>query len=390
MLNTVLYRYWSPMAALIIAGILSALYFGLTGSVWAVTGEFTRLGGQFLHLFNISTDNWSYFDLVQINGTTINRADGWMVWGMFWGALIMVLLNQSFKLRFPQQKRRWLQALGGGIIAGFGARLAMGCNLAAFFTGVPQFSLHSWIFIITTAIGSYLATQIVKQHWWRGHVKQGKKGRAKELKTNWQPATAKLLTLLAVVLMFYFYINGQNGLVLGLLFGLLFGILLERGQICFTSALRDLWLFNSTAMLKAIIAGMAVSAAIAFMFIADGIPPITQITALSTAIGGLLFGFGIVIASACETGMMYRMMEGQLVYLVAFIGNIIGATVLAYGWDHWNLENTLAYGGTKINLITALNPLLAIVYTAVFLLLLYVAVKYKEKYNLFTAIKFHA
>lgn len=52
-----------------------------------------------------------------------------------------------------------MQALLGGIIAGFGARLAMGCNLAAFFTGIPQFSLHAWFFALATAAGSYFGAK---------------------------------------------------------------------------------------------------------------------------------------------------------------------------------------------------------------------------------------
>lgn len=389
MIQTILYRYWSPMAALVLAGILSAVYFGLTGSVWAVTGEFTRLGGQFLHLFNVDTSDWSYFNIVKIQGNTLNRADGWMVWGMFLGALIMVLLNQSFKLRAPLQRRRWLQALGGGVIAGFGARLAMGCNLAAFFTGVPQFSFHSWIFIVTTALGSYLATLIVRQSWWRGKPNRQKRPN-KVINTAWQPVAAIILFVAIILGTVYFLVQGLVLLALGLIFGMLFGVLLERGQICFTSALRDLWLFNSTTMLKAIIAGMAVSSAITFIFIANGSPAITQITAFSTAVGGVLFGLGIVLASACETGMMYRMMEGQLVYIVAFIGNIIGATVLAYGWDHWYIEQSLAAGATKINLAITAGPALALLYTLIFLALLYVAVRFKEKINFLTAIRTHA
>ncbi|MDT3703106.1 MAG: YeeE/YedE thiosulfate transporter family protein, partial [Thermincola sp.] len=46
-------------------------------------------------------------------------------------------------------------------------------------------------------------------------------------------------------------------------------------------------------------------------------------------IGGLLFGFGIVIAGGCETGWMYRAMEGQVNFWFVGLGNIIGATVLA-------------------------------------------------------------
>jgi uncharacterized membrane protein YedE/YeeE len=50
--------------------------------------------------------------------------------GMFIGAFISALFGQNVKLRLPSVKRI-LQALVGGIIAGFGTRLAMGCNLAA-------------------------------------------------------------------------------------------------------------------------------------------------------------------------------------------------------------------------------------------------------------------
>lgn len=43
-----LIRFWSPVPAVIAAGILSTYYFGITGTFWAVTGEFTRWGGQLL------------------------------------------------------------------------------------------------------------------------------------------------------------------------------------------------------------------------------------------------------------------------------------------------------------------------------------------------------
>lgn len=382
MLNAILYRYWSPMLALLLAGLFSALYFGLTGAVWAVTGEFTRLGAHVLHFFNISTEGWAYFDLVKVKGSSFERADGWIVWGMFAGALLMALLNQSFKLRMPLHKRRLVQALLGGIIAGFGARLAMGCNLAAFFTGVPQFSLHSWIFIVTTALGSYLATFVIRQSWWKGKVvlKTPSSSGQQVVNTAWQPWLGGLLAAAALALALYFAFSGQKLLALGLVFGVIFGVLLERGQICFTSALRDLWLFNNSSMSKAIIAGMALSAVLTLIFLAQGErTAITQITALSTAVGGLLFGLGIVLASACETGMMYRMMEGQLVYFIAFIGNVVGATLLAYGWDHWQIAALLAQG-EKINLFTQLGAVPALVATLAFLGALYALVHFKEAF----------
>ena len=49
-----LIKFWNPTAAVIAAGILSAYYFGLTGTYWAVTGEFTRWGGEILQSLGVN------------------------------------------------------------------------------------------------------------------------------------------------------------------------------------------------------------------------------------------------------------------------------------------------------------------------------------------------
>ncbi len=135
-------------------GHLSTYYFGITGTFWAVTGEFTRWGGQLLQLLGVHSEQWGYYQLIHLEGSPLTRIDGRMIIGMFGGCLAAALWANNVKLRLPRSRIRIAQAVAGGIIAGFGARLAMGCNLAAFFTGIPQFSLHAWLFAIATAIGS--------------------------------------------------------------------------------------------------------------------------------------------------------------------------------------------------------------------------------------------
>ncbi len=382
MLHTLFQRHWNPYVVLLIAGLLSALYFGLTSTVWAVTGEFTRLGGDILLLLGVNASDWQYYDMVGLQGTTWSRPDGWIVWGMFIGALMMVLLSNSFKIRLPQQKRRYVQGLVGGIIAGFGARLALGCNLAAFFTGVPQFSLHAWIFIVATGIGTFFGAQLTKMRWWKGKPSL-MRGAAKpsQIKTRViQPYVGGAIAIAYSSLMIYFFASGQTALGLGALFGLAFGILIERGQICFTAAFRDLFLVGRSLMAKAIIIGMAVSSVLTFIIISIyELTPITQIAALSTVVGGALFGLGIVMASGCETGMMYRLMEGQMLFLPVFFGNIIGATFLAYAWDHLGIYNVLVKSGAKINLLDAIGPVGAILSTLAMLGVLYALTLYREK-----------
>lgn len=354
-------EYWNPYIAISLTGLLSALYFGITGTVWAVTGEFTRFGGHILQLFGVDVSQWAYFKLIGMQGTPISRTDGWIVIGMLAGALMMVLLSNSFKIRVPSQKRRLVQGFIGGIIAGFGARLALGCNLAAFFTGVPQFSFHAWIFMVMTAIGTYFGVKVVNTKWWLGKPNlskgSGKRVVKKNVKrTNIQPILGLLLACVYVGIVVYLFAIGKNLLGVGAIAGALFGILIERGQICFTSAFRDLWVSGRAVMSKAIAVGMMISVVITFIYIQNGAVQVIKMAAPSTVIGGLLFGFGIVLAGGCETGMMYRAMEGQVLFWIVGAGNIVGATLLSYGWDHLGIFDTLAKGWPKVNLIEQWGP----------------------------------
>ncbi|KEO84933.1 hypothetical protein EL26_02685 [Tumebacillus flagellatus] len=348
--------YWNPYVAISLAGVLSALYFGATGTVWAVTGEFTRLGGHVLEWFGVDTSKWAYFQLIKMQGSPLTRTDGWIVIGMLFGALITVLLSNSFKIRVPQQKRRLVQGFVGGIIAGFGARLALGCNLAAFFSGVPQFSFHAWLFMLATAVGTYIGVKIVMTKWWRGkpNLKPATATVTKlpvGKKRTLQPLLGLLVSVFFLGVVVYFALQGKNLLAIAALAGLGFGILIERGQICFTSAFRDQWISGRSVMTKAIAVGMMVATVCTFFYIHNGMPALIKPAAPSTLLGGLLFGIGIVMAGGCETGMMYRMMEGQVHYLFVGIGNLVGATVLAYGWDHLGIYNALTKGWQPINLL---------------------------------------
>ncbi len=105
----------------------------------------------------------------------------------------------------------------------------------------------------------------------------------------------------------------QPKLGLAMLFGVGFGLLIERAQICFTSAFRDMWITGRTMMAKAIIAGMAVSAIGIFSYVQLGVEPKIMWAGPNAVIGGLLFGFGIVLAGGCETGWMYRAVEGRCI-----------------------------------------------------------------------------
>ena len=105
--------------------------------------------------------------------------------------------------------------------------------------------------------------------------------------------------------------------------------------------------------------------------------PCMRVAADPVTVGDLLFGFGIVLAGGCETGWMYRAVEGQVHYWWVGIGNVVGATVLAWQWD--SLAPVLATSYDKVNLLQTFGPQGGLLLTYVLLGLTLLAVLWIEK-----------
>ena len=73
-------------------------------------------------------------------------------------------------------------------------------------------------------------------------------------------------------------------------------------------------------------------------------------------------------------------MEGQVQFIAVGVGNVIGATILAYGWDHWGIFNMLVKGSPEINLVSSLGWSGALICTGAFLVVLYLLVIWREKW----------
>ena len=125
---------------------------------------------------------------------------------------------------------------------------------------------------------------------------------------------------------------------------------------------------------------MAVSAIGIFSYVQLGVEPKIMWAGPNAVIGGLLFGFGIVLAGGCETGWMYRAVEGQVHYWWVGLGNVIGATILAYYWD--DVSPVLATSWDKVNLLTTFGPLggLLVTYALLLIALLYWFLRWEKRF----------
>jgi uncharacterized protein len=81
--------------------------------------------------------------------------------GVIAGAFIAASLATEFKLRVPRQPLRSAQSIGGGILMGYGAGLALGCTVGAFFSAIPSLALNGWVFAGALALGAWIGVRIL-------------------------------------------------------------------------------------------------------------------------------------------------------------------------------------------------------------------------------------
>jgi uncharacterized membrane protein YedE/YeeE len=87
----------------------------------------------------------------------------WMSFGIIFGAMIMALLSKEFKWKLPKGELI-VWGLGGGLLMGIGARVALGCNIGAFFIRVAGGDPGGWLFGIGMVGGGYAGVKFF--NWW--------------------------------------------------------------------------------------------------------------------------------------------------------------------------------------------------------------------------------
>jgi hypothetical protein len=62
-------------------------------------------------------------------------------------------------------RSRWLLAIGGGVLMGFGARLARGCTSGIALSGGAVLSVGAWAFMVAFFVGGYALAHFVRRAW---------------------------------------------------------------------------------------------------------------------------------------------------------------------------------------------------------------------------------
>jgi hypothetical protein len=135
---------------------------------WGFTGEVARWSADLAALVGAAPPTpLGVTDLpgcvfVPSNGSIVNHMT-FIVVGMWVGSLAGALGAGEFKLRVPTRPARYAQSIGGGVLMGYGAGIAMGCTIGGFFSSIPSLAMNGWVFAIFLALGAWIGTLLIQR-----------------------------------------------------------------------------------------------------------------------------------------------------------------------------------------------------------------------------------
>lgn len=149
------------LAGLLLATFNAALFF-VTGAPWSISSAFPFWGIKLIELIGLPID-WRFWDYAQENRISLNQTlftnpVSLTTFGVIFGALIVSIFHPRSKIKATPT--RLLMSISGGLIMGFGAVMASGCNIGAFFSGIASGSLHGWIWLLFAFLGNILGLKL--------------------------------------------------------------------------------------------------------------------------------------------------------------------------------------------------------------------------------------
>ncbi|MBK1696481.1 YeeE/YedE family protein [Rhodovibrio salinarum] len=144
--------------------VLNGLVLAVGGFPWSISFGFALWGAKIASALGADLSQttfwgWSWAQDA-LNASVFADTISVMNFGIVLGALLAAGLAGKFA---PARRIPWKSALAaalGGLLMGYGARLAYGCNIGAYFSGIASGSLHGWLWLVAGLAGNALGVKL--------------------------------------------------------------------------------------------------------------------------------------------------------------------------------------------------------------------------------------
>ena len=160
---------WNPWVGGSFLGLVLYLAFLLTGHGLGASGGVARVLASVMDVITPEHMRANPYLAPYANGP-MNHWIIPLILGVVLGGFLAGLWSKSNKVetfRGPNitPRTRWIFALLGGVLAGYGARLARGCTSGQALTGGATLSVGSWAFMLAVFGGGYAMAWFVRRLW---------------------------------------------------------------------------------------------------------------------------------------------------------------------------------------------------------------------------------
>lgn len=154
--STFLQGPWPMIWGAIALACLNFATLNIADRPWGVSGAFALWGAKIASVIGFDIVSIPFWQGKQIQLTQSVFADKTSVmnFGIMAGAFLAAGLSGKFAPVCRISAPHIMSAVIGGLLLGYGARLAYGCNIGAYFSGISSGSLHGWVWMIAGLTGN--------------------------------------------------------------------------------------------------------------------------------------------------------------------------------------------------------------------------------------------
>jgi uncharacterized protein len=155
---------WPLAAGALGLALVNVATLVIAGRPWGVTSAFALWGAKLLSVAGVAVETWPYWttpaQAAALRTSVAADVTSVMDAGIMLGALLAALLAGKFAPVWRMPLRSLAAALLGGMLLGYGARAAHGCNIGACFSGIASGSLHGWLWLAAAFAGNAVGTKL--------------------------------------------------------------------------------------------------------------------------------------------------------------------------------------------------------------------------------------
>jgi uncharacterized membrane protein YedE/YeeE len=155
---------WPLLMAAFMLVILNFATLLIAGHPWSVTWGFTLWAAKVAVALGWDPSTSPFwtggFQAAALVRPVLSDTTSVMNIGIILGAFAAASLAGKVRPKRRMAVAPLLTAVLGGLLLGYGARLAYGCNIGAFFSGVASTSLHGWVWIAAAIPGNIVGLRL--------------------------------------------------------------------------------------------------------------------------------------------------------------------------------------------------------------------------------------